>query len=139
MLINQCTNSPTAANPPKNLPNFKQPVSVLVNGVLYDKQCPDGALLNPCTCAVAPGEKIGTITCPPKVDMLDIVSAFTRLPAKSILGNVILNLPTATTTYIPQKVLSNYPATTITLIGPKGTSQLLTVIKLLKTNFNYFL
>lgn len=82
---------------------------------------------------------MSTITCPPGVNMLDIVNAFTRLPAKSLLGNVILNLPTATTTYVPQKVLSNYPATTITLIGPEGTSQLLTVIKLLNMNLSYFL
>lgn len=130
VLLDQCSNPPTAADPPKKFPKLPNPVKVLVNGVIYNAQCPSAAVLDPCKCVVAPKDQVCTITCPEGSDMLDIVNAFTNVPLNSILGNVILNFPRDTDTFIPSKILGANPATTIKIIGPVGPSQILTVIDL---------
>ncbi len=128
IFINQCVNSPSAANPPTNLPILPSLVSFLVDGIIYNAQCPDAEKLDPCTCAVAPGEHVCTITCPASCDVFDIVNAFTGIPKNSILGNVILNFPMDTDTVIPSKILANNSATTIHLNGPVGSTPILVVI-----------
>ncbi len=127
LLLNQCSNTPTATNPPKNLPKLPNLVSILVDGVIYNAQCPNATILDPCTCVIPPGDQVCTITCPEGSNMRDIVNAFTGISGNSILGNVILNFPTDTT-YIPEKILSDNPATTIQLIGSLDPSPPLTVI-----------
>ena len=128
LLLNQCSNTPTATNPPKNLPKLPNLVSILVDGVIYNAQCPNSTILDPCTCVVPPGDQVCTITCPERSNVIDIVNTFTGIPGNSILGNVILNFPTGTETLIPSKILANNSATTINLIGPVGSSPILVVV-----------
>jgi len=99
-----------------------QVISVLVDGVIYNAQCPSAELLTPCTCGVAAGDNVGTITCPAGTTLEEIHTAFHNVPRNSILGNVVLNFPAGTPTSIPHSFLGN-PATNIKLIGPPVNSE----------------
>lgn len=121
LLLNQCTSTPFAGNPPKKLPTLPSLLSVLVDGVDYKAICPAAALLAPCTSIVNPGDQICTFTCPQGTAITDIEKAFNNLPANSNIGNVILNIPVGTTA-ITKSLLGNNLATSIKLIGLAANS-----------------
>lgn len=118
LLYIQCTNTPVAGNPPKNLKTLPNLKSILVDGVPYNSVCPS-ALLVPCTCTVPPGDTVFTVTCPAGTKNLQIQNLFKSLPTNLNIGNVILNFAASATT-IPPNLLGDKAVSTITLIGPTG-------------------
>jgi len=124
ILINDCTRTPFAGNPPKNLPKLPKLISVLVDGVIYSATCPSAALLAPCTCILPPGDQVCTFTCPPGTNFGQITDAFNNVPENSNIGNIILHLPTGTNSInstnstIPASILGTNAASTIKLICP---------------------
>ena len=114
----QCTNTPVAGNPPKNLPTLPNLKSILIDGIPYNSVCPS-ALVAPCTCTVTPGDTVFTITCSEGLGNGKIQNLFNSLPTYLNIGHVILNL-NADATAIPANLLGNKAASTITLIGPNG-------------------
>jgi len=117
ILLNQCSNTPFAANLPRNLPTLLKLVSLLVDGVDYTAACPTAALIAPCTCTVPAGDPIITMTCPAGITIAQIQASFKKLPANSNIGNIILNLPDGAH-LIPSNILGSSIASTIKLIGP---------------------
>lgn len=134
VLLNQCTNTPDSANPPKNIPIFQKLVLILVDGVVYNSQCPDAALLAPCTCAIRKGEQVVTTICPEGSIMFDIMNAFSNFPENSNLGNVIIHFPSAKEMTVPAVILGDNSATTIKLIGPLNNP--LSTIQVLETTIH---
>lgn len=118
LLHSQCTNTPVAGNPPKNLPTLQNLKLILVDGIPYTSVCPS-ALVAPCTCNVTPGDVVFTVTCPAGLGNEKIQNLFNSLPTNLNIGNVILNL-NSDETAIPANLLGNKAASTITLIGPTG-------------------
>jgi len=120
--LNLCSNTPFAANPPKNLPTLAKLISVLVDGVNYNAACPTATLLAPCTCILPAGNSVVTITCPAGTLIAQIKAAFNNLPEKSNIGNIILNLSVGTETFIPASILGKNSATSIQVIGPMANA-----------------
>lgn len=118
VVLNKCTNTPFASNPPKNLPTLPKLNSVLVDGVIYTAACPTAALIAPCTCIVAPGDKVCTITCPLGTTIAQTQNAFNNLPVNSIIGNIIISLPAVAN--VPPNFFGNNEASSIKLICAAG-------------------
>jgi len=123
VLLNQCLNTPFAANAPKNLPTLPKLVSVFVDGVNYNAACPTAALIVPCLCIVPSGDPVATITCPAGNTIAQIQAAFNNLPENSNIGNIILNLPVGVSTFIPASILGKNLATSIKVIGPAANDE----------------
>lgn len=101
--LNNCVNNPTATNGPRNLPKNQNLISVLVNGVQYQRQCPNAASLAPCVCD---GSGVTAITtCPEGTTVKQMQTVFNNLPVNSNLGSVVLNFPVGATTSIPASIL----------------------------------
>jgi len=131
VLLNRCSNTPFAGNPPKNLPTLPKLISVFVDGVNYISACPTAALLAPCTCIVPAGDPVVTVTCPAGSTITQIQAAFNNFPATVNVGNIILNLP-AGANLIPSNILGSSIASTIKLIGP--ASNILSKLTVYQTN-----
>jgi len=140
IFINQCINTPTIGNPPKNLPTLPSLISILIDGTIYTNPCFNAALLAPCTCWVPAGAKITSITCPAGTTFAEIQNAFKTLPSDANIGNVVLNIPYGENT-IPANLLGDIAADTIELIGPVISNSLLklTVSKNNGKLSNYFI
>jgi len=117
ILLNHCSNTPFAANPPKNLPTLPKLVSVFVDGVNYNAACPTAALIAPCLCIVPAGDPVVTITCPAGNTITQIQATFNNLPVNANIGNIILNIPAGAITLIPSNILGSCIPSTIKLIG----------------------
>ena len=84
VLLNHCKDTPSASHPPRNLPTLQKLISILVDGVIYNAQCPNTTILTPCTCSIAAGDSFGTITCPSGTTLEEIQAAFKKIPINSI-------------------------------------------------------
>jgi len=124
IFINQCINTPTIGNPPKNLPTLPSLISILIDGVIYTNPCFNAALLAPCTCGVPAGAKIASITCPAGSTLAQIKNAFSTLPSNANIGNIVLNILSGENV-IPANLLGNIAADTVELIGPVISKSLL--------------
>ncbi len=118
--LNNCINYPTATNVPKNLPRNPKLISVLVNGISYQRQCPSSTSLAPCGC-----DGSGTIavtTCPAGTTVKQMQTVFNNLPTNSNIGSVVLYFPVGATTSIPALILGENSATKIEVIGPASST-----------------
>lgn len=106
IILNKCTNTPTAENGPNGLPRLPKLNSVLIDDVIFKIQCPSAAQFAPCLCTVKPGDN-PDISCPAGATIPEIKAIFTNLPAISKVGIAQIDFPATATTFIPESFLGN--------------------------------
>jgi len=117
--------------------SYRKPANIFLGiGGLFTRnkqfRCPNRRLLFPCVWSEtidAQGQCFLAITCPQGGSLQEIQDAFNRIPVRTNIDTIVLNLP-AGANAIPANFLGNNRAKILQLIGPAGSVQqnILTVI-----------